>query len=69
MVNPQEVKPTMDEVFEMIDAALKFDPEVTTGKEGVYQFNMQGEEDGTYQMIIDDDDPRAVQGEKSGGCS
>ncbi|MBT2218115.1 SCP2 sterol-binding domain-containing protein [Virgibacillus dakarensis] len=55
-------KPSMDEVFYMIDAALKTDPEVTKGKEGVYQFNIK--EGDIYQMIVDDQGPRAVQGEE-----
>lgn len=70
MADVKEVKPTMHEVFEMIDAALKFDPDVTKGKEGVYQFNVQGVEEGTYQMIIDDEGPRAVPGEiKEPNCT
>lgn len=35
--------------FEMIDAALKHDPSITKGKEGVYQFALQGEDGGIYQ--------------------
>ncbi|WP_164667969.1 SCP2 sterol-binding domain-containing protein [Virgibacillus doumboii] len=56
--------PSTEEVFEMIDAAIKSDPSVTTGKEGVYQFYLQGDDGGTYQMIIDDDGPRTVKGEE-----
>ncbi|HLS09151.1 SCP2 sterol-binding domain-containing protein [Lentibacillus sp.] len=58
------VKPSTNEVFEMIDAAIKYDPSATEGKEGIYQFNIQSDDDGTYQMIIDDDGPRAVKGEE-----
>ncbi|MEN1967414.1 SCP2 sterol-binding domain-containing protein [Lentibacillus sp. N15] len=54
--------PTMDEVFAMIDAAIKSDPSATKGKEGVYQFDIKGDDEGTYQMIIDEDGPRAIQG-------
>lgn len=58
------VKPNTDEVFEMIDAAIKHDPSATKGKESVYQFHLQGDESGTYQMIIDEDGPRAIKGEE-----
>jgi putative sterol carrier protein len=56
------VAPSMSEVFQIIDAALKHEPEKTKGKEGVYQFNITGEDAGTYQMIIDENGPRAVEG-------
>ncbi|TFJ94256.1 SCP2 sterol-binding domain-containing protein [Lentibacillus salicampi] len=58
------VKPSTDEVFAMIDAAIKYDPAATDGKEGVYQFIITGDDDGLYQMIIDDDGPRTVEGEE-----
>lgn len=56
------VAPNATEVFDMIDSALKFDPSATEGREGVYQFNLTGEETGTYQMIIDGDGARALEG-------
>lgn len=57
------VAPNMDEVFEMIDAALKYDPSATVGKEGVYQFHIKDEgTETTYQMIIDEEGPRAIKG-------
>lgn len=55
-------KPATKDVFQMIDAALKSDPSKTEGSEGVYQFNLTGDDSGTYQMIIDEDGPRAVEG-------
>lgn len=58
------VKPSTPEVFDMIDAAIKYDPSATKGKEGVYQFNLQGDDGGTYQMILGGDGPRAVEGEE-----
>lgn len=58
------VKPNMKEVFAMIDAAVKLDPSVTKGKEGVYQFDITGEDSGVFQIIIDEEDPRAVEGEE-----
>ncbi|HLR62031.1 MAG TPA: SCP2 sterol-binding domain-containing protein [Lentibacillus sp.] len=58
------VKPSTDEVFDMIDAAIKYDPSATEGKEGIYQFYITGDDDGLYQMIIDDDGPRTVKSEE-----
>jgi putative sterol carrier protein len=58
------VKPKTDEVFDMINAALQYDPAATKGKEGVYQFNLTGEDGGTFQMIIEQEEARAVKGEE-----
>lgn len=70
MADTQEVKPEMNEVFGMIDAALKFDPEVAQGKEGVYQFDLTGDEESTTYQIILDEEPRTVQGEeKEADCT
>jgi len=55
-------RPKSCEVFEMIDAALKYNPKATEGKEGIYQFELSGDDGGTFQIIIDGDGPRAVQG-------
>ena len=57
------VKPKTDDVFNMIDAALHYDPAATKGKEGVYQFNLTGDDGGTFQMIIDLEEAQAVKGE------
>lgn len=57
-------KPQAAEVFQMIDAALKHDPSVTEGKKGIFEFHLSGEEEGTYQIIIDDNGARAVEGSK-----
>ncbi|QQK81811.1 SCP2 sterol-binding domain-containing protein [Salicibibacter cibi] len=53
-----------EKVFQMIDAALKTDPSATEDAEGVYQFNLTGDDGGTYQMIIESDSARAVKGEE-----
>lgn len=58
----ESVKPSMEEVFDMIDAAIKYDPTAMKGKEGVYQFNLEGDDVGTYQMIIEEDGAQAVKG-------
>lgn len=57
-------KPSNDEVFQMIDAALKYEPSATSGKEGVYQFNLTGNDPGTYQIIIETGGTKAVKGEE-----
>lgn len=63
-------KPAMKTVFQMIDAALKLDPEKLEGSEGVYQFNITGEDSGTYQMIIDENGGKAIEGtEKDPDCT
>ncbi|MFO7263289.1 MAG: hypothetical protein A6D91_04295 [Bacillaceae bacterium G1] len=63
-------KPSMQTVFQMIDAALKSKPELAQGSEGVYQFDLTGEGGGTFQIIIDDQGPRAVSGtEKEADCT
>lgn len=63
-------KPNATEVFEMIDAALKHDPSATKGKEGVFEFQLKDDEDGTYQIIIDNDGARAVKGaEEKAACT
>jgi putative sterol carrier protein len=56
--------PTIKEVFQMIDAALKEDPSRAQGIEAVYQFNLTGDEAGTYQIILRSDDCSAVEGEQ-----
>lgn len=64
------VKPDATEVFEMIDAALKHDPSATKGKEGVFEFHLKDDEDGTYQIIIYKDGARAVKGaEEEAACT
>ncbi len=59
------VEPSIHDVFQMIDAALKHEAEKTEGKEGIYQFQLSRENGNvTYQMIIDEDGPRVVEGEE-----
>lgn len=63
-------KPSISVVFQMIDAALKLDPEKLEGSEGVYQFNITGDDSGTYQMIIDENGGKAIAGtEKDADCT
>ncbi|WP_026909323.1 SCP2 sterol-binding domain-containing protein [Paucisalibacillus globulus] len=58
------VKPKTDDVFLMIDAALHYDPAATKGKEGIYQFNLLGDDGGVFQMIIEPEEARAIKGEE-----
>lgn len=63
-------EPSTKAVFQMIDAALKMSPEKLKGSEGVYQFNITGDNGGTYQMIIDDNGGKAVEGtEQEADCT
>ncbi|HET7580050.1 MAG TPA: SCP2 sterol-binding domain-containing protein [Bacillales bacterium] len=63
-------KPSSQEVFQMIDAALKTDPSTTEGMNTVFQFNLTGDDGGTYQMIIDEEGARAIEGtEKESQCT
>lgn len=55
--------PAVKEVFQMIDSALKEDPSRAKGVEAIYQFNLSGEEAGTYQVILRPDEGSAVEGE------
>src|SRR5699024_10545992 len=64
------VEPNAVEVFEMIDAALKYDPSATKGKEGVYEFHLKGDDGGTCQMSSDEEGPGAIEGtEKDPQCT
>lgn len=56
--------PAVKEVFQLIDSALKEDPSRAQGIEAVYQFNLSGEEEGTYQIILRPDSGSAVEGEQ-----
>lgn len=63
-------QPSTQAVFQVIDAALKMSPEKLEGSEGVYQFNITGDDSGTYQMIIDENGGKAVEGtEKEADCT
>ncbi|QDI92043.1 SCP2 sterol-binding domain-containing protein [Salicibibacter halophilus] len=52
------------EVFDQINTGLKEDPSRAGGVEAVYQFNLSGDEAGTFQVILNSDDGRAEEGEK-----
>ncbi|MCF8563813.1 SCP2 sterol-binding domain-containing protein [Alicyclobacillus tolerans] len=62
--------PTTKEIFEMINAALSQDPSKAGGMQAVYQFNVTGEDAGTYQIILTPDSAKAVEGEQeSSNCT
>ena len=58
------VKPKTADVFAMIDAALHYDPNVTNGKEGIYQFNLTGDDGGTFQIMIETEAALAIKCEE-----
>jgi putative sterol carrier protein len=55
---------TIKEIFHMIDSQLKEDPSRADGLVAVYQFNLSGDEAGTYQVILRPDEGSAIEGEK-----
>jgi putative sterol carrier protein len=64
-INKEETKvPTTKEVFEMINAALSADPSKAGGLNAVYQFNLTGDDGGTYQIILRENSAKAVAGEE-----
>jgi putative sterol carrier protein len=44
--------PKVAEVFQLIDATLREDAARAQGMNAVYQFNLTGEEEGTYQVVL-----------------
>ncbi|WP_077328153.1 SCP2 sterol-binding domain-containing protein [Virgibacillus siamensis] len=56
------VKPSTEEVFEMIDAAVNYDSAAMKGKEGIYQFDLEGDDGGKYQIIIEEVGAKAIKG-------
>lgn len=56
--------PTVSEVFQLIDAALKEDPARAQGMNSVYQFNLNGEEEGKYQVVLRPQGNSAGSGEQ-----
>ncbi len=56
--------PSTKEIFDLINQALSADPSRTGGLEAVYQFNITGEDPGTYQLILKPDKAYAVEGEQ-----
>ncbi|ASK62675.1 sterol-binding protein [Virgibacillus phasianinus] len=52
------------QIFHGIDKALKEKPSRTKGVEAIYQFDLDGNEGGTYQLILKSDGGYSVEGEQ-----
>ncbi|PWA13048.1 sterol-binding protein [Pueribacillus theae] len=55
---------TIKEIFQLIESELEKDPSRADGIEAVYQFNITGDEESTYQVILRSDSGSVVEGEK-----
>lgn len=54
--------PGTKQIFEAIGAALAFDPSKLPGITAVYQFNLTGDDGGTWQLILEGDKARTAEG-------
>jgi putative sterol carrier protein len=54
--------PSIAQIFEAINAGLSVDPSKVPNLQAVYQFNITGDDPGTYQLIIAENSGKAVQG-------
>lgn len=55
---------TVKEIFETMNTELAADPSQAEGLEAIYQFNLSGDEEVTYQVILTEDGGKAVEGEQ-----
>lgn len=55
----------LKETFQDIDEAIKADPGRAKGMEAVYQFNLNGDESGTYQIVFQGDQGYTAEGEQT----
>ncbi len=53
----------LQEMFKEIDLSVKNDPGRAGGLEAVYQFNLSGEESGTYHIVFNVNNSYAMEGE------
>ncbi|MCI0183064.1 MAG: SCP2 sterol-binding domain-containing protein [Acidibacillus sp.] len=53
---------TTKETFDQLNTALQADPRKVSGLVAVYQFNLEGEDGGTYQIILKPDSAYAQEG-------
>jgi putative sterol carrier protein len=51
------------EIFREIDSAINADPSFTKGVKAIYQFNLDGDESGTYQLVLKDENSYAAEGD------
>ena len=62
--------PTTKEIFEKINDSLSSDPAKAAGINAVYQFNLTGEDEGVYQVVLRPDGAYAVEGQpESSNCT
>lgn len=54
----------LKEIFQEIDQALTTDPSRAKGLEAVYQFDLDGEESGKYQIVLRGEKSFAAEGEE-----
>lgn len=52
----------LKEIFREIDEALSADPSRLNGLEAVYQFDLHGEESGSYQIVLRGENSYVVEG-------
>lgn len=55
---------SVQQIFEKINASLSADPTKVNGLEAVFQFNLSGEDEGVYQIILRKNEAAAHEGEK-----
>jgi putative sterol carrier protein len=55
--------PSTREIFQKINEVLSADPSRTGGLQAVYQFNISGDDAGVYQIILNSDGAKAVEGD------
>ncbi|WP_077328172.1 SCP2 sterol-binding domain-containing protein [Virgibacillus siamensis] len=55
----------LKDTFREIDQAIVADPSRAKGLEAVYQFNLNGDESGTYQIVFNGDQCHALEGEQN----
>lgn len=53
----------LKEIFQEIDEALSADPSRLNGLEAVYQFDLHGEDSGTYQIVLRGENSFVAEGE------
>ena len=53
----------LKEVFQEINQALQQDSSGTNGLKAVYQFDIHGEESGKYQLVLQEENSFAAEGE------
>ncbi|MRG86533.1 SCP2 sterol-binding domain-containing protein [Salinibacillus xinjiangensis] len=54
---------TVKSIFQEINSALQEDPGRVKGIEAVYQFDLEGEESSTYQLVLKGEESYAAEGD------